>query len=1354
MLSLAVFLAELLVLLSQVPCPGFASTCHLFQNQPLKQLNLGLPPNSTAVVSGYLPKKTDWNCLALPNGGHYTYIRGVFWSAFNGTSDVALSLTNGGHPSSAYHLYNLYAVLRNNSVFTLRICKWPMGGNYPSYNPGSSTSGVACIIDQTFSFSFDYGGVLGVSWDSRYAMLFTPRGVKRLYVPNSWNRVNLRCSDVNSCGIFLAKDVITAYVETDSEGFVSNYTVCTSCNGFPQHIFAVVQGGYIPREFGLQNWYILSNASTVLDGRVVVNQPLRVYCLWPVPVLTATDKPIYFNMSLNENMRCNGYRYNRDVSHLRFALNFTHQQVLNGVHNIDFLGETFNFTFTCTNDTEITKGERMVPFGFIDTVYRCFVFFDAGNGTVNKFVGILPPVVREIVVSKYGTVYINGVNMVTLPPIESVVFNVTSTVGSDFWTVAFTEMAEVMVDINSTHIADILYCDTPVNKLKCQQLTYSLDDGFYTTTNVYTRDVPRTYVALPYHATHSTINITAWFTANWRDDQFLINGVNGTVCVNTTQFTVETLIVDRNGARTDVVNIDCPFTLDSLNNYLSFGSICFSTQSTGGGCRIRFDKVFLSYPTPWKMLTIVYTPGDRTTGVRKASGGIFDPSELYTGVCTDYTIYGIAGRGVINPLNTTIIAGLYYTSPSGQLLGFKNATTGDIFSVRPCELSSQAAVYQNEIVGVMTASANESFGFENVTETPKFYYHSNGSTQCKNPVLTYGSVGVCPDGSLVVVETRSGSATPVSPIVTGNITVPSNFTVSVQVEYLQMYMQPVSVDCNMYVCGGNPHCLRLLSQYASACRTIEESLQLSARLESVEVANTISVSSEALQLANVTNFDAYNVSVLLPRANGKSVIEDLLFEKVVTSGLGTVDQDYKQCIKDRGVGDVADVACAQYYNGIMVLPGVVDDVKMALYTASLTGGMVLAGITAGASIPFSLAVQSRLNYVALQTDVLNRNQEILAQSFNSALSNITEAFSEVNHALQETSDAINTVAQALGKVQTVVNEQGQALSQLTRQLSSNFQAISNSIEDIYNRLDGLAADAQVDRLITGRIDALNAFVSQTLTKYTEVRSSRQLAIQKLNECVKSQSARFGFCGNGTHLFSIANAAPNGIMLFHTVLLPSEYVTVQAWAGICIDDSVGLILRDFKTTLFRTDEYYITSRDMFEPRKPVQADFIRIANCSVTYLNISSSELGDVIPDYIDVNKTLENLEQNRPNFTLPELEIERFNNTYLNLSGEIAILQQKSESLYNSTVKLQELIERINNSYVDLELLNRIESYVKWPWYVWLAIILVMILFSFLMLYCCCMTGCCGCCSCLANSCLDCRGKRLQQYEVEKVHIQ
>lgn len=1347
MLFLAVYVAELFVIISQLPYVFCIERITCSPNYAtLPNLNLGLPPSANVLVSGYLPKPNDWLCYTGLNS--YDNVHGVFWSYYSHGSNVAIGISSADN--NGYALYAFHS--NNGGWFYLRICKWGSGG----LNWATEQSSGSCVVNRKFRFQFSHaaGQVIGVTWSSDAVTFYGKHSSYRYYVRNSWSRLSVRCENYPTCIINPVRNVSTFNITTNAVGLIQSYTVCEACGGFPEHVFAVQEGGYIPSGLSLDNWYLLSNASTVLDGRVVTNQPLRVFCLWPVPTLLGNDNPIYFNMSLNIGVRCNGYSYDRAVSHLRFALNFTNQQVLNGVHNIDLIGATFNFTFTCTNNTDITKGERLVPFGFLDTVYRCFVYFDVGNGTVNKFVGILPPVVREIVISKFGTVYINGVNMATLPPIESVIFNVTSNVGSDFWTVGFTDMADVMVDINATRITDILYCDTPVNRLKCQQLTYSLDDGFYTSTNIYTQDVPRTYVALPYHATHSVINITAWLSANSRDDQFLINGMNGTHCVNTTQFTVMTHFTQYTGMRVAVENLDCPFTLESLNNFLSFGSICFSTYAVGGGCRMRLDKIFISTPTPWQILNIVYTDGDRTTGVAKASGGIFDPSELHVGKCTDYTIYGVSGRGVITQLNTTIIAGLYYTSPAGQLLGFKNATTGVVYGVRPCSLSNQAAVYQNEIVGVMTASANHEFGFANVTVTPNFYYHTNGTAGCTEPVLTYGSIGVCPDGTLIVLQARSGNVSPISPIVSGNITIPTNFTVSVQVEYLQMYLQPVSVDCNMYVCGGNPHCLRLMSQYASACRTIEESLQLGARLESVEVANTISVSSEAVQLANITNFDSYNMSVLLPRANGKSVIEDLLFDKVVTSGLGTVDQDYKQCVNEWGIGDIADLSCAQYYNGIMVLPGVVDANMMSLYTASLTGAMVFGGITASASIPFSLAVQSRLNYVALQTDVLNRNQEILAQSFNSALGNITAAFSEVNHALQETSDAINTVAQALGKVQTVVNEQGQALSQLTRQLASNFQAISNSIEDIYNRLDGLTADAQVDRLITGRIGALNAFVAQTLTKYTEVRASRQLAIQKINECVKSQSARFGFCGNGTHLFSVANAAPNGIMLFHTVLLPSAYTTVQAWAGICIDDNVGLILRDFKTTLFFSDKYYVTPRDMFEPRSPVQADFVRIANCSVNYLNISASELGNIIPDYIDVNKTLEEYEQQRPNYTLPDLEIERFNNTYLNLSAEIANLQLKSDSLYNSTIQLQELIERINSSYVDLELLKRIETYVKWPWYVWLAIILVMSLFSFLMLYCCCMTGCCGCCSCITSCCFDCRGKRLQQYEVEKVHIQ
>nr|QBP43290.1 S protein [Bat coronavirus] len=1316
----------------------------------LPNLNLGLPPNKTVFVSGYLPLHKGWVCPTHPLGGGgygttFNDIHAIYWSYHSTANAVELAVSSGN--GSVTRDWSLYVHHSNNQGYMyFKICRW--GAVYP-LNLSPNHNRGDCLVNRKFNFRFLHGAnqVLGVTWSSNYVTLYGLNNTYRFYLHNNWERATVRCHTKQSCAFFPVENVTTLNITTNGEGLIESYDVCADCGGFPVHVFPVLEHGYIPNDFSFSNWFMLSNTSTFLQGKLVSTQPLKLMCLWPVPSLLANDEKIFFNAS---GATCNGYQFDGVADAIRFSLNFSSDQVFNGVNNIVFDVEGGTFEFFCTNDTSVNPTYRYVPFGQLTEIYRCFVETTAENGTHTTFVGILPPVVREIVVSRLGAIYINGYRLISLPVIESIVFNVTSKVGSDFWTVAFAQDVEVLLELNATNIVDILYCESPINKLKCQQLTFSLDDGFYPASSAYTEYTPRSYVALPYHATHTEVVLGVHLSLYTKHSATL-NGGNDTICVNTTQFTTVLNASVYTGARGDVVNVNCPFTWASLNDYLSFGTICFSFEPLPGGCTMSINVVNLGYYTPFATLYVGYTRGHGITGVSQKVGGIFDPSFITLDTCTEYTVYGITGKGVITSLNKTIVAGLYYTSTSGQLLGFKNSTTGEVFAVRPCDLASQVAVYQNDIIGAMTASRNSSFGFANVSELSNFYYHSNGHLGCEEPVLIYGKMGICSDGSLTEVNNKDAEQQPVSPIATANVTVPVNFTVSVQVEYLQMYMQPVSVDCNTYVCSGNVHCLRLLTQYASACRNIESSLQLSARLESLEVNSAITVSERAASLANITNFENYNLSVLLPNLNGRSAMEDLLFNKVVTNGLGTVDQDYKQCIKDKGVGDVADVACAQYYNGVMVLPGVVDDTKMSLYTASLVGGMVLAGFTAGAAIPFSLAVQARLNYVALQTDVLQRNQQILAESFNSALSNITEAFTEVNEAIKNTADAINTVATALGKVQSVVNQQGEALAQLTKQLSSNFQAISSSIEDIYLRLDKLAADAQVDRLISGRLAGLNAFVTQTLTKYTEVRASRQLALQKVNECVKSQSSRYGFCGNGTHLFSVVNAAPNGIMFFHTVLIPSSYTTVQAWAGVCVNGDVGLILRDVRNTLFYLDsKYYITTRDMYQPRTPVQSDFVRISNCSVSYVNITSEQLGDIIPDYLDVNKTLNDLQQSRPNYTVPDLGLDQYNTTILNLTSEIAMLQNKSDSLIESTVKLHKLIEQLNQTYVDLEWLNRLESYVKWPWWVWLAILLALIFTSFILLYCCCSTGCCGCTSCLA----DCRGQRLQRYEVEKVHIQ
>ncbi|URD31230.1 spike protein [Triaenops bat coronavirus] len=1343
-------------------------------------LRLGLPPSSSNFISGYLPTSQNWTCSTAQNT--YRNARGVFFRYHSGAERIEIGITSTPFTSESLSLYFYWRGNRpDNKIAHLRVCKWlwpfnMTGDKWP-------LRGRDCVIKTSFQLNLQHGipNIVGLTWSGDRLRLHGLSTTRSFYLPNDWDTLSVKCHLTPTCVYQPVFEMSTFNVTTMANGEIEHYELCEDCNGFPQHIFAVEEGGKIPPDFDYTNWFLLTNSSTIVEGKLVSSQPLLINCLWPVPALASTADPINFTFAYDER-RCNGFSSNRSADVLRFSLNFTSgERVLGGVGSVTLYASesSASVTFSCINNTDPKSGPHSILFGYVLQPFYCFASF---NGSFT-FVGMLPPVLREIAISATGAIYLNGYRVFQTFALSGVYFNITSNVNTDFWTVAFTSYTDVLVEVNATGITRLAYCDTPVDRLKCQQLSFDLPDGFYPASNVLAATLPRTFVSLPQHFTHTFVNLfvsyglwggashgpptsqhVGFITYNETAGTYS-NSSAKTICVSTTQFTTNLTFVPPPPPFThpdwfqpapyelSIKPIDCPFNFDTLNNFVTFDSICFSLEKLPGACTLQINKVWSTYVNPFAALYVTFSRGNSITGVPKPNVGVLDQSVLHYNVCTDYTIYGVSGRGIIRESNETYLSGLYYVSPSGMLLGYKNSTTGVVYSVVPCDTSVQAAVVDGQIVGAMSSTDGGSFlGFNRSIATPNFYYHTNSEANCTDPVLVYSSIGVCKDGSLTKVNVNRAPSQP-APIANGNITIPTNFTMSVQIEYLQMTMTPVSVDCSVYVCNGNPQCLRLLTQYASACKTIEDALQLGARLEAYEVNQMLTVSEAAVSLATVSNFDMYNLSSVLPQRVGeRSVIEDILFDKVVTSGLGTVDADYKECSKGLFL---ADTVCAQYYNGIMVLPGVVDAEKMAMYTASLTGGMIMGGLTAAAAIPFSLAVQSRLNYVALQTDVLQKNQQILAQSFNNAIGNITNAFSEVNNALQQTSDAIGTVAQALNKVQSVVNEQGTALSQLTRQLASNFQAISASLTDIYNRLDGLEADAQADRLINGRLAALNAFVSQTLTKYTDVRASRLLAQQKINECVKSQSRRFGFCGNGTHIFSIANAAPNGVMLFHTVLVPTLYIEVSAWAGICVSGK-AFVLRDVGNVLFyNNDQYLVTARDMYEPRPPQMSDFVQILSCEVSFANITQEQLPDIIPDYVDVNKTLNDLLEKLPNHTLPNLGIDQYNQTILNLTGEINELDKRAEAIENSTKRLQELINNINSTLVDLEWLNRFENYVKWPWWVWLIIGLAIIFTASLLVFCCISTGCCGCCSCMASSLGGCcSATKLHPYEFEKVHVQ
>nr|ALK28787.1 spike glycoprotein [229E-related bat coronavirus] len=1335
----------------------------------ISSLQLGLPANATALVTGLLP--TVWHCSSMHNDATVRSYpgRGVFVldSAYGAS---AFSLTpNGSDCVNTYCLY--YGNFDKKGITVFKICKWP---STPPLNTPSFTSGETCLLKTSGSDNLNQ--VVGVTASGDTVRIHWSKGVHSLYVPGAslWNVVNVKCANIQSCYFSIVDNATTVNVTT-LNGRIVQYDVCPDCVGFSDNIFSVEEGGYIPSGFSFNNWFLLTNSSSVVDGVVRTKQPLLLNCLWPVPGLQSTTGFVYFNGTGRGD--CNGFSDSSVSDFMRFNLNFSsssEQNLRSGT--IIFKSADGESVFFCSNNT-LEASRPYVPLGLVADTYFCFINSTIANTTVTSFIGAMPKTVREFVVSRDGHFYINGYRYFSLGSLEAVNFNITAATSTDFWTVAFANYTDVLVNVSATDINNVLYCNNDVNKLRCDQLTFDLKDGFYSSEAIYKPSLPYTLVSLPAYYRHTTVDLYVDFEPQsgagscWNCYPASVNvtlaGFNDSssmMCIETTHFTTKYYAMEEDvGAwYSRIVAGDCPFSFDKLNNFIKFGSICFSTKPIAGGCSMPIIASYAGINDyTIGSLFVSWTDGDRVSGVPKVVEGVQSFVDIKLDECTRYSIYGKSGTGVIRTTIDSFIAGIYYTSLSGDLLGFKDVVNGTIYSITPCHPPDQVAVYQQNIVGAMMSENVTRYGLNDVRELPNFYYRSNGGYNCTEPVLTYSNFGICEDGSIITVLPKSVSDNGVSAIVTANLSIPTNWSSSVQVEYLQITNTPVLVDCTTYVCNGNHRCIELLKQYTSACTTIEQALQLSARLESAEVSSMLTYDANAFTLANVSSFGEYNLSSVLPQLPtggaraGRSFVEDLLFNKVVTSGLGTVDADYKSCSKGLSI---ADLACAQYYNGIMVLPGVADAERMAMYTGSLIGGMALGGITGAAAIPFSLAVQARLNYVALQTDVLQRNQQMLADSFNKAMANVVDAFTNVNDAIAQTSQAVHTVASALNKVQEVVNHQGRALNQLTLQLRQNFQAISSSIQSIYDRLDDIQADQQVDRLINGRLAALNAFVAQTLTKYTEVRASRQLATQKVNECVKSQSSRYGFCGNGTHLFSIVNAAPEGMLFMHTVLVPTAHVSVEAYSGLCVDGVKGFVLRQPNLALYKDGEdFRITSRVMFEPRIPTIADFARIADCNVTFVNATSETLPQIIPDYVDVNKTIEDLLERLPagNTSIPDLPLDIYNQTILNLTAEITDLESKSAALNDTVQNLNKLIENINNTLVNLEWLNRVENYIKWPWWVWLCIVIVLIFVVGLLMLCCCATGCCGCCSCLSSSCRGCcESTKLPYYDVEKIHIQ
>uniref|UniRef100_A0AB39AG71 Spike glycoprotein n=1 Tax=Bird deltacoronavirus AnasCN24 TaxID=3237947 RepID=A0AB39AG71_9NIDO len=1158
-----------------------------------------------------------------------------------------------------------------------------------------------------------------------------------------------------------------------------------------------IQNNRLPDTYDLSATYYLTNDSTPIDVNITTLQPLGVNCKHTYNFNVETQA---YNTSFDTARgSCDGWDKRIVPDALRYQIEFNTTQ-LQGKHaNATLTTVNGVYYFTCKN-TFYQLGKPVSYHDFTQIngppPYHCYMFLFSdylANGALDytytpiTYMGVAPPFINEIVITRMGSFYINGIRVAITPQVVAVYM----TLPLSKYLLLFTENVRTLVSISNTKLSRINYCDGDYESLLCDNSQFSLKDGFYVFKPTPKLDRLVTFVSLPstgdrlvayldFVYNDSRLNpgfggVEAYSLQLRHYKDYNMQGaiIDMPFCVQSSQLTLllrtqcwkyqnysdggihEGIIkvcdsqypdAYSYGYSGDITNIDCPFDFEHFNNYLQFESLCISSSTTPSGCRMSVNKVYANQRVSVAVVYFSFVYGAKLTTLPYNT--ISDTLILES--CTDYTIYGASGTGIIRETNITLPSGMQYYSTVGQIIAFKNTTTGVVYTITPCTYTQQVAVVGDTPVALLAAVPSTDFNFTHTTNLEQLSVMSDNIT-CDEPAISYSSIGICRNGAPYLVQPKNGTSPTIAPISTEEIAIPSNYTIAIQSEYLQLYTQQYSVDCYTYVCGGNTRCQQLLQQYTSACDTIQQALQLTARLESQELANMITISPEQLQLAIPENYDSYNLSFVLPKqdsATGRSALEDLLFTKVVTAGLGTVDADYAACTKGL---DIADLPCAQWYNGIMVLPGVVNEGKMAEYTASLTGGMVMGGITAAASIPFSMAVQARINYVALQTGVMLDNQKMLADSFNKAMDTVASAFKSVNSALQQTSESITTIANALTKVQSVVNQQGMALTQLTNQLSYNFQAISSSISDIYQRLTQLEADVQVDRLITGRLAALNSFVSQCLVQNEQSRQSRALATQKINECVKSQSSRFGFCGNGTHLFSIVNSAPSGLMFLHTVLQPTSYKLVKAYSGICVDNIYALVLRDQNAAIIQNDNrYFVTPRSLYEPRQLSLTDLVRITNCGIVHLNTTYNNLTTLIPDYVDVNKTVDDILSNLPNNTLPPLNIEIYNHTLLNLSSEIETLKNNSFLISEKTEEIDLYIQKLNETLVNLEWLNRVETYVKWPWWVWLLIFLAIITFIIIVVTIFLCTGCCGGCFGCCGGCCGLFSKK-RSYEFSKL---
>nr|ABF61486.1 spike protein [Infectious bronchitis virus] len=908
---------------------------------------------------------------------------------------------------------------------------------------------------------------------------------------------------------------------------------------------------------------------------------------------------------------------------------------------------------------------------------------------------------------------------------------------------------------------DVILCDgSPRGLLACQYNTGNFSDGLYPFTN--SSLVNKRFTVYRETSVNTTLTLTNFTYSNESSAPPNSGGVNTFQLYQTNtawsgyyNFNFSFLSgfeYKESNFMYGSYHPQCNFKPENINNGLWFNSLSISIAygPIQGGCKqsVFSGKATCCYaysyhgPTACKGVytgeltqtfecgLLVFVTKSDGSRIQTATTPPIITQHNYNNItlnsCVDYNIYGRTGQGFIT--NITDSAARYNYLADGGLAILDSSGAVDIFvvqgeyglnyyKVNPCEdVNQQFVVSGGKLVGILT-SRNEtgSQAIEN-----QFYVRlTNGTRRSKRsvgenvtacPYVSYGKFCIKPDGSVSRIVPRELEQF-VAPLlnVTENVLIPNSFNLTVTDEYIQTRMDKVQINCLQYVCGNSLECRKLFQQYGPVCDNILSVVNSVGQKEDIELLNFYSSTKPAGYntpvLSNVSTGD-FNISLLLtPPSNpsGRSFIEDLLFTSVESVGLPT-DDAYKKCTAGP-LGFLKDLACAREYNGLLVLPPIITAEMQTLYTSSLVASMALGGITAAGAIPFATQLQARINHLGITQALLVKNQEKIAASFNKAIGHMQEGFKSTSLALQQ--------------IQDVVNKQSAILTETMQSLNKNFGAISSVIQDIYQQLDAIQADAQVDRLITGRLSSLSVLASAKQAEYLKVSQQRELAMQKINECVKSQSTRYSFCGNGRHVLTIPQNAPNGIVFIHFTYTPESFVNVTAIVGFCVNPAnasqYAIVPANGRGIFIQVNStYYITARDMYMPRSITAGDIVTLTSCQANYVNVNKTVITTFVDeDDFDFNDELSKW-WNETKHEFPDFDQLNYTIPVLNITYDID--------------KIEEVIKGLNDSLIDLETLSILKTYIKWPWYVWLAIAFATIIFILILGWVFFMTGCCGCC--------------------------